>query len=804
MAVSSPLARMLWRASGWLLVALGAALSEHAGAQQRPPANAIDPKAIAVQRVAVPPVAGLELGQARDLLSQRRFGSQPIALEGPPGGRREVVRTDPPAGATYPVTALPQVRLYHRRAQGDDVPPPAKMPQLIGATCSEAQQRLARDKLTLASCENGATTRSVPAGRINRQDPAPGSGISPKSTLRAWVEPRLSTVPQVVGLRIGAAVARIDAADLRAEFDKKQFDDWHWVVDQLPKAGAAVAPDSPVRLTLAPRYLVPDLVGRTCDDARNRVAAAGLSGLDCQPEAVVGATLPANRIHRQQPAPQTELRAAQNVRAWVQPPMVIVPDVVGLAEADATARVVQRQLRPQTSGPAATRGRQVATQTPAPGTSVQPNSDVRLTLLLSVPALSGLDCDSAKARAREHGLPDLSCQPRRAGPGQPIHRVFDQKPPALTLLAAAQDVVALVADPIVVPDVVGRALPAALETLAQEALKGSADANDGDREVRSQQPRAGAEVAPGSAVALTTTRFDAVPAVTGTPLPEARSRLRDRGFVDAGDHAGSAVEQRDRKVREQSPVAGTRRPVGSPVRLTTYREAVVPDVTKLRLPEAATRLEQAGLAGKPDHGDRAAEREVREQTPAAGERAPERSDVALRTVRRVTVPKLVDLSYTDARDAAENAGLVLGSCEVDSGLVPSLLLGPRTVVSHEPVKDAVVDEGSVVTCTASASAMPFVLLVAAFGAGGGVLLWRWLAARACAVALHWRVAPDPLPRLALRFADARAYASTAGTGNAGQPSAAELQVAWRRVAAESLIFMRGAQALYGEDHDEQR
>ena len=422
-------------------------------------------------------------------------------------------------------------------------------------------------------------------------------------------------------------------------------------------------------------------------------------------------------------------------------------------------------MRPQPSGPAANAGRQVARQLPAAGASVQPNSDVGLTLLLSVPALGGLDCDAAKARAREHGLPDVSCQRRRAGASQPIGRVFDQTPPPLTLLAAPQRLVALIAEPVVVPDVVGRALPAALATLAQSDLKGSADANDGDREVRSQQPRAGAEVAPGSTVALTTARFGVVQGVTGLPLAEARSRLSNGGFVAVVDGAGASADAKDRKVREQSPVAGTRWLVGSQVQLTTYREVVVPDVTRSRLPEATMRLQHAGLAGKPDRGDAAAEREVRAQTPAAGLRAPEGSDVVLQTVRRVTVPNLVDLSYSDARDQARDAGLLLGTCKIDSGVVPVLLRGPATVVSHAPGRGDMVDEGSEVTCTAEASVMPFVLLVTAFGAGGGAWLWRLQrrpakgpARAARPVALQWRVAPDTKPRLALRFADARAGA----------------------------------------------
>src|SRR4029077_20011057 len=138
-------------------------------------------------------------------------------------------------------------------------------------------------------------------------------------------------------------------------------------------------------------------------------------------------------------------------------------------------RLTQRQLRPQPSGPPASLGRRVVTQSPVAGTLVQPNSPVRLNLQLTVPELKGLDCEAAKARGRDHGLPDTSCQPQRAGAGDPINRVFEQTPRAQTLLPTAQKLVALIAEPVVVPDVVGRALPAALATLRQSALQGDPD-----------------------------------------------------------------------------------------------------------------------------------------------------------------------------------------------------------------------------------------------------------------------------------------------------------------------------------------
>ena len=481
---------------------------------------------------------------------------------------------------------------------------------------------------------------------------------------------------------------------------------------------------------------------------------------------------------------------ARSVVAWVQPVSVAVPDVVGVSEDIANGRLTQRQLRPQPSGPPASLGRRVVTQSPLAGTLVQPNSPVRINLQLTVPDLKGLDCEAAKARGREHGLPDTSCQLQRAGAGDPINRVFEQTPRAQTLLPTAQKLVALIAEPVVVPDVVGRALPAALATLRQSGLQGNPDGSDGDREVRSQQPAGGSLVAPAATVTLLTNSFGLVPEVTGSTLAEANQRIRAAHFAPADDARGAAIA--DRRVREQSPKAGTRRMFGTRVEMVTYREVLVPEVRQLRLPEAQNRLHQAGLVAGPDREDSAPEREVRGQVPAAGARVPEGSKVALQTVRLVAVPRVIELSDSAARTAVSDAGLQLGDCDVKTWGVPRFLLGTVTVVSQTPAAGGpLVDEGSRVSCSGKASFVPAITVtVSTLLLCGGALLWlRPLPAPL----VGWRVAPDQRPLVTLRLApDADSEAADAS---------ASPTIVWRRIAGEPQLTLRGPETMQKERHD---
>jgi len=782
---------LLRRSVSALLLASAAACPIDAAAQAARPAA----QATQVQQRTVPRVIGLELEQARSRMREAGFESETIPGDGSSGGRREVFNTEPKADQRFPVLALPRVKLFHRQMPGDDVQPPPKMPSLLGMTCDEARQRLVSQKRRLASCEVGSATGRFPAGRVNRQEPSSNSDMSPSTVARAWTEPatqpETTRVPEVRQLRVKEAVQRIESASLRAEFSSGQFDNWHWVDDQRPGANTTVARGSSVRLTLVAKYVVPDLNGATCDVARTRVADAGLSGLSCQMEMSAGSPLPPpNRIHRQDPPRGTVMSAARNVTAWVQPVTVTVPDVVGLLEGAANARLTQLRLQPQPFGPSANTGRQVVAQTPRGGTVVQPGSSVRIDLQLTVPLLKGLDCDTARARGHEHGFMDTSCELQRAGTKEPINRVFEQKPSAQTLLATAQKLVAYVAEPVVVPDVVGRALPTALATLRQAGLEGNADATDGDREVRSQEPQRGALVAPGSTVNLTTNRFALVPEVTGLTLAEADQQIRGRDFIPADDVGTGSTN--DRRVREQSPKAGTRRMVGSRVQLVTYREVLIPDVIGLRLPEAETRLRQAGLAAKPDQGGPLSDREVRAQAPSGGERAPEGSEVALRTVRLVVVPKLTGLSHADARSAASAAGLQLNECAVESRGLPLFLLGTVTVTSQTPGDSRTVDEGSVVTCVGNASVMPLITLTSVLTLCAGALLWmrsHRFDKLAQLAALGWRVTPGAPPLVALRLAE---------------DSVTAPEIVWRHENSEPLVLLRGAEALQGNHDDQHR
>jgi beta-lactam-binding protein with PASTA domain len=350
---------------------------------------------------------------------------------------------------------------------------------------------------------------------------------------------------------------------------------------------------------------------------------------------------------------------------------------------------------------------------------------------------------------------------------------------------------------------VGQGLAQALGTLDQAMLKAQPDARGGDRVVVRQKPGAGAEVAPGTVVALSTQRYERVPAVIGLRLPEAQTRLAQSNLAASPDDNERAAS---RKVYRQVPADGERVPVGRGVQLFTHVEVAVPDVLKQRLPAASAALAQSGLRAKPDRGDYAAEREVRAQRPAPRTLAPEQSEVALDTRRLVTVPALTGTSCKAAGELATKAGLRFAGCDVQSVL--PLVLGEATVSEQSPPANAVVDEGTSIIARAQPPRWSAPVLLLLMGAALSAL-GLWIAKKIWPpkprtplspvqpppATLLWRVAPDRNPGCSLRLAS--------GSDDESPASGSLPPIRWRVVSEEPLTCLRSSEALEGDNHDHQ-
>jgi beta-lactam-binding protein with PASTA domain len=241
-------------------------------------------------------------------------------------------------------------------------PPTVEVPDLVGLPLAQAFRRV-------EAAELRPQARRVfsprPRGRVMRQQPAAGDEVERDSVVLLTVSrgPGRVAVPNIVGLNQTEAVARLEAAGLRANVARvPAADPTGTVVAQSPPSGRQVARGSGVRVnvsrgssattttttttttarpgTTRSVETVPDVVGTLEGQAVRTVEAAGYRA-DTYP---VASSDPRGTVVSQSPRGGASARTGSTVRLNVslgtQPrPLQPVPDVVGLDEQSARTQL---------------------------------------------------------------------------------------------------------------------------------------------------------------------------------------------------------------------------------------------------------------------------------------------------------------------------------------------------------------------------------------------------------------------------------------------------------------------------------
>jgi beta-lactam-binding protein with PASTA domain len=370
----------------------------------------------------------------------------------------------------------------------------------------------------------------APAGTVLNRPPITVARPPAGTTAAGAGQQQLVRVPDVSGRTVDEARRLLAASGLEvgSVADGTGQGTPGTVSQQVPRAGNMVEPKSAVRLVLVPArqqpaitirppvtvpqqpagVTVPRLMGRTTEDARRALAAAGL-----QPGAVTevtGGGTPGTVV-RQLPAAGSTAEPRSAVRLWVVPArvatqprdtLVVVPNLAGRTRTDAQVALAAVGLRASGFGEAAGRGTPgtVARQQPAAGAAVARGSGVQLWL---VPAQVAVVPDARNPPAQN---PPVQNPPAQNPPAQnpPVQRPAAQdtaprNPPAPDSAAP------VFADSLIVPDVRRLALADARLSLQAAGLAAAFDAALADSAtwmVRAQQPAPGARLAAGGVVAL--------------------------------------------------------------------------------------------------------------------------------------------------------------------------------------------------------------------------------------------------------------------------------------------------------------
>ncbi len=274
------------------------------------------------------------------------------------------------------------------------VPSRANVPSVVGSSISVATQRLRSEGFEVEYVRDNS---DKPRNTVVGQTPAGGSSVDEGSTVTLNISdgPQIQEVPNVVGL--GRRAARRALTDAGFEVEERRVPDGSVkadrVVRQSPSGNSQAERGQTVTLDVSTgpaQGLVPDVVGKTEDDARAALEGAGFRVnvvTKEDPDADPGTVLAQN------PAKGTSAVSGSAVTITVaeEPREVEVPDVVGSTQNKATEalsgaglKVVVEEVEadsPNTDGV-------VQSQSPDSGTKVDRGSTVTITVGVFDPDLN--------------------------------------------------------------------------------------------------------------------------------------------------------------------------------------------------------------------------------------------------------------------------------------------------------------------------------------------------------------------------------------------------------------------------------
>ncbi|MDZ4655109.1 MAG: Stk1 family PASTA domain-containing Ser/Thr kinase [Coriobacteriia bacterium] len=259
-------------------------------------------------------------------------------------------------------------------------------PSLVGLTEEEATEELTAAELTLGE----VTTQNDPVvelGKIISQDPESGTKVEKGTVVNIVVSTGIEQVemPDLAEMTEGDAIDALKELGLVYERSADEFNTElaeGLVIRTEPAALAMVSKGTRVVLYVSKgteKVQVPDVTGKTLADATKDLQAAGLKVTSTEE---FSDTVPKGRVINQTPDPDVYVDAGSTVKLIVSKgeEIIIVPDVVGMNEADAKAELTSKGLKWQIVYIDSLDDGIVLTQTPLPNASAKRNDIVTLTV----------------------------------------------------------------------------------------------------------------------------------------------------------------------------------------------------------------------------------------------------------------------------------------------------------------------------------------------------------------------------------------------------------------------------------------
>jgi serine/threonine-protein kinase len=277
-----------------------------------------------VKDIAVPDLVDKSSTQAQQALFQLGLRSSVTEEPSETVPQDRVLREDPVSGT--------------KLGKGDLVSlvvssglPRVEVPDVGGYAAADAQRRLSDAKLKSKLVPVYSAT--VPVGQVIDLNPGVGSSVRQGTTIALTVSKGVKpvTVPNLVGVSVDQARSRLRARGLTLTVGQQTQSDTipaNTVASQDPQAGVALAPNSTVTVVVSTGSAaipIPDVGGKSADDARAALAAAGFTA---KINWAIDAANAAQTVIQQTPAAGEKAPKGSTVTLTIPVPGSI-PDVAG-------------------------------------------------------------------------------------------------------------------------------------------------------------------------------------------------------------------------------------------------------------------------------------------------------------------------------------------------------------------------------------------------------------------------------------------------------------------------------------------
>ncbi|WLW55721.1 Stk1 family PASTA domain-containing Ser/Thr kinase [Streptomyces sp. YU58] len=219
-----------------------------------------------------------------------------------------------------------------------------EVPRLLEKTEAQARDRLESAGLDVGDVKE-AYSDTFKRGTVMKSDPQPGSRIRSNDSVSLTISkgPETVRVPDVEGYRLDKARSLLKDSGLEPGMVTREFSDEVQkgsVISTTPDKGTTRRAGSAIALTVSKGSPidVPDVTGRTVEDARAELVEAGLK-VKVSPQQVTSSEFDKGEVALQTPADGRQAAEGDTVTLTVSkgPEMVEVPDVTGDKVDDAKA-----------------------------------------------------------------------------------------------------------------------------------------------------------------------------------------------------------------------------------------------------------------------------------------------------------------------------------------------------------------------------------------------------------------------------------------------------------------------------------